>query len=98
MHPIAPQERTRMVRWCVPEVCIRVTPKPAQDGCTVYDQVTSADEAAMQGQAYSYNQQSLPNRGTCCSSSLPLLRRTRHAWLALGSQWQPAGECQGRPT
>lgn len=73
---------------------IRVAAAPGQDGGTVDDEVASADEPLAPRKAY-YGHKKRFGHG-CPRSRRPfqLLRRTGHAWLALGIVWQSAGVCQ----
>lgn len=73
---------------------IRVAAAPGQDGGTVDDEVASADEPLAPRKAYYGHKKRFGHGCPRSRRPFPLLRRTGHAWLALGIVWQSAGVCQ----
>src|SRR5947209_3750342 len=98
MHPIAVQEGTGMVGGSMTSGGIGISSAPSQDRSAINDEITSSDQTAAHGTPDREHKEGLKGWGTCRRPSLTQLGRTGNAWRSIGSLWQAAGHCQGRPT
>ena len=97
MHAIAPQERTRMVSRSVTQGRIRIGAAPRQDGGTINDQITGADQPRAQGAPHGQHEEAFKGGCACGLPALTQLGSTGNTWGAVSALRQAAGQRQGRP-
>jgi len=98
MHAIATQERTGMVSGSMAQGRIGISSAPHQDGSTINDEITSANQTAAHGTPDGEREEGLKGWGACRLPALTQLGRTGNAWRSIGSLRQATGQRQGRPT
>ena len=92
MHPIAAQERTRMLSRRMADGSIRVGASPGQNGSTVDHQIACPNQPTADGAQHAQHEQRLADRCASLASSLPLLGGAGNTWSAMLTQRQAASE------
>ncbi len=86
-----------MMRWSMTQRGIRVGATPGQDGGAIDDQITSANQAAADGQEHAEDEETFMHRCASGLAALALLRGARDPVLALSVHRQATTGCQGCP-
>ena len=97
MHPIAAQERTRMVGRSMAHSGIRIASAPRQDGSTINDQIAGSYQAAVHGSPDGEHKERLKERGSCPLPAFAQLGGAGDARLAIRSEWQTTSQRQSGP-
>src|SRR5512135_557928 len=88
MHPVAAQERTRMVSGSVTEGGIWIGSTPSQDGSAIDDQIAGSYQTAAHGMPDHEHEEGLKQGRSCRLPAFAQLGRTGNARLSIRSQRQ----------